>query len=105
MNQRRARPPDDGAIIMVTPRPMDDLARYAEGLRERRVSANAVVVESAEGVAVADVADVVAFLASDAGRLISGQNLSLRALCGGGLEAEFARNLPFRVPRARTQLA
>ena len=70
---------DDGAVVMVTPRPMLDLDRYAEQLRERRVSANAVVVESPDGIVVADVADVVSFLASDAGRLISGQNLPLRA--------------------------
>ena len=70
---------DDGAVVMVTPRPMHDLDRYAEQLRERRVSANAVVVESPDGIVVADVADVVSFLASDAGRLISGQNLPLRA--------------------------
>ena len=67
------------AVVMVTPRPMLDLDRYAEQLRERRVSANAVVVESPDGIVVADVADVVSFLASDAGRLISGQNLPLRA--------------------------
>ena len=66
---------DDGACVFVTPRPMLDLDRYAE----RRVSANAVVVESPDGIVVADVADVVSFLASDAGRLISGQNLPLRA--------------------------
>ena len=69
----------DGAVVMVTPRPMHDLDRYAEQLRERRVSANAVVVESPDGIVVADVADVVSFLASDAGRLIAGQNLPLRA--------------------------
>ena len=57
---------DDGAVVMVTPRPMHDLDRYAEQLRERRVSANAVVVESPDGIVVADVADVVSFLASDA---------------------------------------
>ena len=47
---------DDGAVVMVTPRPMLDLDRYAEQLRARRVSANAVVVESPDGIVVADVA-------------------------------------------------